>query len=87
MSVMELFPKSVGAMDSPRIAWMKKHGIELVMRLNDPKVPNHRVCVAKVANGNGQHEPMFYGATPDEALHGLAEAYGWALWNEEEVAS
>jgi hypothetical protein len=89
----ELFPVEAVQMDSPRLAWMKKHG---VITYRSPVEP---VCwfagfqewwpklegvgfFAKETAHNGDIR-VGEGATEDEALCQLAKWEGIKLWNEE----
>lgn len=72
----ELFPQSEGALDSPRLKWMKRFGIRVRMSPVSERV--------NVYEAEGGWDPRRYRAgTEDEALTAWARANGARLWNEE----
>lgn len=94
----ELFPVETVSMDSPRLAWIKKHGV--VTYHSFPNEPDHcwfagfqewwpkltdRVdffCHETGWNGDSR---LAEGETEDEALATLARYYELPLWNEENI--
>ena len=88
----ELFPAASVAMDSPRLRWMKKHGV------HTEKLPDEsgleRTWYAWVGDFNeaiehGGDDPNAGGyalaETEDDAILLIAKANGLRLWNEEEA--
>lgn len=88
----ELFPAEAVAMDSPRLAWLKKHGLEIahtgnMAGLEDDFGDEIPLWVCRVV-GKGENElygpcEIDGGDTADEACANLAKARGIPLWNEE----
>lgn len=85
----DLFPDCL--QDSPRLAWMKRHGVTV-----RPTTMFERVCIAEADDINAVAECLFMasmakpngnsrhglGPTEDEAIAAL----GIPLWNEEQFA-
>ena len=77
--------------DSPRLAWMKRHGINV-----RSTTPLERAFCAAVSDIETADKYLFVafdksgerggGETEDEALESLAQALGIPLWNEEQYA-
>lgn len=65
----ELF--SIPPSDSPRLAWMKRHGVHTQQQANGSWYAWH--------NGAGDGK----GDTEDEAIYAMAINAGIRLWNEE----
>lgn len=77
----ELFPDDTVEAESPRLAWMKKHGI----RTAENKLKGialERTWSAWFAKFEYEYG-VHYGATEDEALAALARSCEIKLWNEE----
>ena len=70
---LEMMPDE-GKQDSPRLAWMKRHGIRMV--------PTDEPVLGDFAATDGCS--TIYGESEDDALAALAEYDGIPLWNEEE---
>lgn len=88
----ELFPTEAVAMDSPRLAWLKKHGLEIqdtgsMAGLEDDFGDEIPAWVCRVSDKpeNALYAPCEIegGDTPDEACANLAKVRGIPLWNEE----
>lgn len=88
MSDPELFPPESVAMDSPRLLWMKRLGLDVhrapdeVIGIEDDFgdiITKWYIVDTKFHPG----EPMPYeGETQDEALQSYAVKHGIPLWNE-----
>lgn len=83
----ELFAVETVAMDSPRLAWLKRHKVFTHRRIDHPdespwcawcEIEDQGECLR--ANGP---RAFVYGETEDDALGELAIGRGWGLWNEE----
>lgn len=85
----DLFPDCRS--ESPRLAWMRRHGITV-----RPATTYERVCIAEedidaaedyrfVASAPTLPDGSVscYGPTEDDALVGVAKALGIPLWNKE----
>ena len=86
----DLFPDC--RQDSPRLAWMRRHGITV-----RPASMYARVCILEESGPEAEKDFRFvasaptlpegsvssYGSTEDDALAGVAKALGIPLWNEE----
>ena len=93
MKTEEMFPADSVAMDSPRLAWMKKHGIITYRSPVEPvcwfagfqdwwpKLQGVHFFAEETAN-NGDMR-VGEGVTEDGALVELAKYEGIKLWNEE----
>ena len=83
-----LFPDESVAMDSPRVAWMKKYKVHVDI---DPSafphvaayVGEYSDAVLDVAENGDQSRLLQLGNDEDEAITELAKRNGWKLWNEE----
>lgn len=73
----ELFPIESVAMDSPRLAWLKRHRICTSENLVSDPTLNFSAWI------QDQPYEVSYGETEDEALMRLAVTYGISMWNEE----
>ena len=75
----DLFPDC--RQDSPRLAWMKRHGVEVV-ELPVKQDGQYPFCAgtASLMHAFG------YGDTEDDALADFAKRNGIPLWNEEQYA-
>lgn len=84
----ELFPAEFVTMDSPRLAWMKKHGVR-VKRSTHLKAGDAPWCAwFSIDEDPGTGFPanpdlLGYGETEEEAVGALAEESHTPLWNEE----
>jgi len=84
----ELFPASEMAMDSPRLAWMKKYSVSVHHSKQCPESP---WCAWFPGNeetpGGIPLDPDLcgYGTTEEDALRDLAVRNDFPLWNEEGV--
>lgn len=90
----ELFPAEAVAMDSPRLAWMKRHDVRI--HHSPTLCPDSPFCVWLPSNDaypdlgakgvpNNPSE-CGYGITEGDALEELAKLNGLKLWNEEPTA-
>jgi hypothetical protein len=82
----ELFSTEAVAMLSPRLAWIKKHGVRL--HHSPSEYPDSTWCAWFPDNeeieGIPEREDLCgYGMTEDEAICALATIYDMRLWNEE----
>lgn len=92
----ELFPAEAVTMDSPRLAWCKRHNAVTFHSLIEPAVWMAGFSQNPVAAGDDAAQWMFEecgahgssrvgeGDTEDEALAEAARIHGIRLWNEEE---
>lgn len=82
----ELFTDAAVAMDSPRLRWMKKHGVQTRY---DGDCYIAWVGYFYEAIGHGGDDPDAFGyaeaSTEDDAILLLAKAKGLRLWNEDET--
>lgn len=85
----ELFPIESMTQDSPRLQWMKRHGVQTHFTSCGPSDDNDwQPWVAafgdpfQVVNQDGD-EAMGFGHTEDEAIRNLACIHQVRLWNEE----
>jgi hypothetical protein len=91
----ELFPVEAVAMDSPRLAWMKRNNI---LTHFSSGMPDPWLAIAAMPEDVGKNIGQImaescrlydeanlcgYGATEEEAIVDLAEKNMWAIWNEE----
>lgn len=82
----ELFPLDSICMDSPRLAWMKKHGAKVRRRKQgdpwedywDAWLERHEKAPGEPAQGLSTR-----GFDETDALRELGIKYGLRLWNEE----
>lgn len=82
----ELFPAEAVTMDSPRLAWMKRHEIYTQYTVNCGPEPwaawwGQRNPVEFIER-HEDPEVMGYGATEEAALVDLAIKWDFKLWNE-----
>jgi hypothetical protein len=82
----ELFSTDSGAMLSPRLAWIKKHGVRL--HHSPIEYPGNPWCAwfpdnEEIGGIPDRDDLCGYGATEDEAICELAKIYNLKLWNEE----
>lgn len=88
----ELLPPDAGVADSPRIAWMKAHGITTHDRGDDCFFgPDSRWLAWRAEDKTRALEECSsylcpQAATEEEALYALALGLGLKLWNEEKPA-
>jgi hypothetical protein len=85
---LELFPVSDTKMDSPRLAWLKRHDVSVDKEWDD--YFDEFVFVAKImklyTGGIYRYSYMVgKGDTEDDALCDLAKKHGLRLWNEEDI--
>jgi hypothetical protein len=85
----ELFPSETVTMDSPKLAWLKKHGLttSYAENVGDAKdefgnQAKPWTC-AKIILGGRCIGSMGYGDTEEDACADFAEKYDLLLWNEE----
>ncbi len=89
----ELFPAEAVTMLSPRLAWMKRHGLETEHLPNGgtecpetgSEIP-HWICRVVKLNPNFSHykqREIGMGDTEDDACADYAKNAGVRLWNEE----
>ena len=82
----ELFTDAVVAMDSPRLRWMKKHGVQTRY---DGDCYIAWIGDLDEATCHGGDDPDAGGyaeaSTEDDAILLIAKAHGLRLWNEEEA--
>ena len=76
----DLFPDC--RQDSPRLAWMKRHGIKVTLPLI---MGLEHVCVQHKPSGKVRYGGPS-GGDEDEVLARLASELGIPLWNEEQFA-
>ena len=81
----ELFTDAAVAMDSPRLRWMKKHGVQTrpdgdgyIAWIGDLDEAIERRWADPDAGGYEK------ASTEDDAILLIANGYGLRLWNEEE---
>lgn len=88
----ELFPAAAITADSPRLAWMKRHGLKTWPTrgwVGDTTCPETGADIRQWNAARDGHEPGMIHApvcsadTEDEALAELALKLGLKLWNEE----
>ena len=93
----ELFPPESVTMDSPRIAWMKRHGITVVCHdwtgtdFENTAEPRWQAFSSNAFRRQGPsfRHPVIWANegdrcdTEDEAVVALAQEMGLKLWNEE----
>lgn len=94
----DLFPADVGQLDSPRLAWMKRHGV-ITLRHQSEKWLIEATWFAgfqawhpelggvdffAVETGANGDSRIGEGDTEEEALGALARRAGIRLWNEED---
>ena len=78
----ELFDPKLVEKDSPKLAWMKRHG---VITNHNPDISDGLPWIAtdkpyaRVLEGSTKYGA---GNTEDEAITSLAKLRGWRLWNE-----
>lgn len=77
----DLFAAADGAVDSPKLAWMKKHGIA-TREITLPSVSASNRWFVYFYGCEGYYQNA-YGATEDEALANFARIHHLKLWNEE----
>lgn len=88
----ELFDTSVAAKDSPRLAWIKRHGVVTYHIHIDPKVwfaglqymqpdlvPEGFFFQETAANGNSR---IGEGDTEDDAIQDLCQKINLPMWHE-----
>ncbi len=82
---------------SPRLAWMRKHGIQTLKRDDLPceagrweaYVGDYEAAVTKTINDSDarfypdESPHLAWGQTEEEAVMELAQNNEWPLWNEE----
>ncbi len=84
----ELFPASEVASESPRLRWIREHGLRCAfanytdaereeMEAGDSLCPPWSCYHPDQMPGEGEH-----GSTADEACANYAAAHGLKLWNE-----
>jgi hypothetical protein len=73
----ELFPAKAVTMLSPRLKWMKAHGVVTKKRHFVPAVETW------IADLISAPWPVGYGPTEEEACRDLGVKAGLRLWNEE----
>lgn len=83
MSTPDLFPPDAGRMDSPRLAWLKKHG--LITQLHDRMDDDYADLEPWVCHQVIDRDFRVWGLgnTEDEACADYAQRNGIPLWNEE----
>lgn len=90
----ELFPAEAVQMDSPKLAWLKKHGLETQRNefagefseeWDDGETPAWVCRVVKDSADMSSYRPreIAGGKTEEEACAELALIRGIPLWNEE----
>lgn len=87
----ELFPAEAVTMDSPRLAWMKRHLVYTKFSQGCGEAPwsawwgqRDPVEFLEYHDSDHDHEAiMGYGATEEAALVDLAIKWQFPLWNEE----
>ena len=87
MSTPDLFPDADMAMDSPRLAWKKKHGVS-VSHCADEEHPWSAWFASNTHADNRDGVPINpdlcgFGETEEDALRDLAVRNDTPLWNEE----
>lgn len=90
MSAEELFPAEAVTMDSPRLAWMKRHRVQTA-HSDHPVDPDESddCWVAWIERVEGERlgpKNAATGETEQEALWRIAIKFSLPLWNEEEAA-
>jgi hypothetical protein len=73
----ELFPIATVSMDSPRLRWLKAHGVHTKYCVTEPIGWSAWVL-----------EPSYlrqFAPTEDEAIVALAKAKGWRTWLEQDL--
>ncbi len=84
----ELFPASEVASDSPRLAWLKRHGLELfdgdpdLVGTESPETGEEYQAWYCLPIGSYELRKYSCGDTADEACANYAKAHGLKLWNE-----
>jgi hypothetical protein len=90
----ELFPEEVGSMDSPRLAWMKRHGLETefypeAVGMTEDEFGNDvfpwvcRLAKPRLTSGTYCPKEIGGGETEHDAIADFAKNAGLKLWNEE----
>lgn len=82
----ELFPLDAVFMESPRLRWLKKHGvtIEHCPGFDGEESPETgETCYPYYVWLNAEPEKKYGHYSADDALVELAKAKGLKLWNEE----
>ena len=91
---LEMFPPDTVAMDSPKLAWLKRHGVTVIKHnfagtdIEGSDEPTFEACGwhSWTDKCGRDHETQNgWGYDEDEALQNLAKHCGWKLWNEENV--
>ena len=84
----ELFPAEAVTMDSPRLAWMKRH--EIRTWFSESVEPEDGPWIAWLRSNAGDEDGIprdldacGYGDTEEGALGDLARRHNFHLWNEE----
>ena len=82
----ELFAVTEVSMDSPRLRWMKKHGVQTRYD-GDCYIAWVGDLDEAIEHGGADPEAGGYAeaSTEDDAILLLANAHGLRLWNEEET--
>ena len=82
----ELFPDASVAMDSPRLRWMKKHGVKTRYE-GDCYISWIGDLDEAIEHGGDDPDDGGYAEaeTEDEAILLIAKAHHLRLWNEEEA--
>ena len=85
----DLFPDC--KMDSPRLAWIKRHHIkvielESVSEIEEDEFGNEYGRYNVTLDYESEQTVRGYGMTLDEALADFASKLGIPLWNEEQYA-
>jgi hypothetical protein len=86
----ELFPAEAMAMDSPRLAWRKRHLIQAIRQKNIRKGDNPWIAWFAKDGGVGNKPPedealIGYGETEWDAITCLAVITKTKLWTEESI--
>ncbi len=88
----ELFPASEVASESPRLRWLREHGLTLfegspeLVGTESPETGEEYsawYCVNMQDEKDERLDRYFGGSTADEACANYAAAHGLKLWNEE----
>ena len=82
----ELFTDAAVAMDSPRLRWMKKHGVQTRYD-GDCYIAWVGDLDEAIEHGGDDPDAGGYAkaSTEDDAILLIANGYGLRLWNEEEA--
>jgi hypothetical protein len=100
MSTDELFDPASVAMDSPRLAWMKRHGISVFCYdwtgtdfegTDEPRYEGQSKKAFAIQGPSCKHPVVWTNRGPrcdteDQAIEAIAKEIGIKLWNEEDGA-